>query len=188
VKGEADSRDQTPPVTRFDLDNAAAMLARTPPLLDAWLRDLPEVWLHARETPESWSPFDIVGHLIHGEETDWIPRARIILEHGELRTFEPFDRVARVDRTNGQRIGPLLDTLSARRTASLEALRGFCLVESDLARSGRHPEFGRVTLGQLLAAWVVHDLTHVRQIARALARQYSVAVGPWKAYLSVLHE
>lgn len=175
-------------MTTLDLANAAAMLARTPPLLDAWLRDLPEVWLHARETPESWSPFEVVGHLIHGEETDWIPRARMILEHGEARTFEPFDRVGQRERAMGQPIGALLDTLSTRRADSLAALRGFGLVAADLDRTGRHPEFGRVTLGQLLAAWVVHDLTHVRQIARALARQYSVAVGPWKAYLSILKD
>ncbi|TPW01428.1 MAG: hypothetical protein FD124_3711 [Alphaproteobacteria bacterium] len=163
-----------------------AILERTPQVVSALLRDLPASLLHGREGPDTWSPFEVLGHLIHGERTDWIPRARILLEHGEARAFEPFDRFAHLKEFEGRRAAELLDLFARLRRESLVAQRGFGLQPADLQRRGRHPELGTVTLGQLLATWVVHDLGHVAQIARVQARQYGTDVGPWGAYLPVL--
>lgn len=170
----------------FQLDEAIAILARTPATLDAWLRDLPEPWSLADEGGDSWSPLDVLGHLVHGERTDWMPRARIILEHGPVRAFEPFDRLGHRTESQGRTLAELLDEFTALRAASLDALGGLQLRPADLTRTGRHPELGIVTLEQLLAAWVVHDLGHVAQIARVLAKQCAEAVGPWRAYMPVL--
>jgi hypothetical protein len=170
----------------FVLDDADRMLARTPALLDGWLRGLPEPWSEAREGPDTWNPREIVGHLIHGEDTDWIPRARIILEHGDAVTFQPFDRIAQLRRFEGVTLDRLLDIFAARREQNLETLRSWTLTPEQLALPGRHPELGPVTLEQLLATWVAHDLTHVVQIARVMAKRYDADVGPWKAYLGVL--
>ena len=159
----------------FVMDEAVAILARTPATLDALLRGLPDGWIVAHEGGETWSPFDVIGHLIHGERTDWIPRARIILERGEARAFDKFDRFAQVTVSQGRTLASLLDELAALR-----------LTDADLDRHGRHPELGVVTLRQLLATWVAHDLDHVVQISRVLARQYSDEVGPWRAYLRVI--
>jgi len=172
----------------FELKHAMEILGRTPATLNSMLRDIPEEWLRQNEGPETWSPYDIVGHLIHGEETDWIPRAKIILEHGEARAFEPFDRVAMFEKSKGKSIGELLDTFAALRKESLHTLNEMRLTPALLENRGRHPELGVVTLKQLLAAWVVHDLGHVRQIVRVMAKQYRDAVGPWRAYLSILDE
>lgn len=170
----------------FDLDAQVPVLQRTPHLLRAMLDGLPDEWIHADEGAGTWSPFAVVGHLVHGERTNWIPRARVILEHGPARTFPPFDREAQFRDSAGKTITGLLDELAALRTANLATLAGWRLDERQLRLEGSHPEFGRVTLGQLLATWVVHDLSHVAQVARVMAHQYRDAVGPWRAYLRVL--
>jgi hypothetical protein len=172
----------------FELQDAIEILNRTPVILNAMLRDVSEAWVMKNEGPETWSPYDIVGHLIHGEETDWIPRAKIILEHGEARAFEPFDRVAMFEKPKGKSIAELLDTFAVLRNQSLHELNEMQLTPALLETRGKHPELGVVTLKQLLAAWVVHDLGHIRQITRVLAKQYGDAVGPWRAYLSILEE
>ena len=170
----------------FKLDSAVSVLARTPATLRALLERLPPEWTRSNEGGETWSPFDVLGHLIHGERTDWIPRARIILEAGESRPFTPFDRFAQLRENAGKSVEELLDDFEALRGESLRVLDGLRLSESDLARTGQHPELGRVTLRELLATWVAHDLDHIEQVARTMARQYMEAVGPWQAYLSVL--
>ena len=172
----------------FELRQAKEILERTPSTLNAMLRELPEAWLVRNEGPETWSPHDIVGHLIHGEETDWIPRAKIILEYGEARPFEPFDRTAMFEKSKGKSIAELLDSFATRRKESLRELDEMKLTPALLEKRGKHPELGVVTLKQLLATWVVHDLGHVRQIVRVLAKQYRDNVGPWRAYLSILEE
>lgn len=172
----------------FELEDAKEILGRTPATLNAMLRGVSEVWLVANEGAETWSPYDVVGHLIHGEETDWIPRARIIFEHGEARAFEPFDRVGMFEKSKGKSITELLDEFVKLRKQSLDELSAMNLTPELLEKRGRHPELGVVTMKQLLAAWVVHDLGHVRQIVRVMAKQYSDAVGPWRAYLSILDD
>ncbi|MDX2153521.1 MAG: DinB family protein [Bryobacteraceae bacterium] len=173
-------------MTPHPLAESIAILERTPAALQAMLRGLPAAWTQWKETGERWSPFDVVGHLIHGERTDWIPRARSILDHGEGRTFEPFDRFAQFKEPQGKSLEELLDEFTRLRAAGLEALRSWELTPADLERRGRHPEFGPVTLRELLATWVVHDLSHVSQIAREMAVRYRHEVGPWRAYLSIV--
>ncbi|HEU4892577.1 MAG TPA: DinB family protein [Vicinamibacterales bacterium] len=168
------------------VEEAAALLARTPGALDALLRGLPEDWIGANEGRETWSPFDVIGHLIHGEKTDWMPRVRIILEHGESRPFDKFDRFAQLAASEGRSLGSLLEEFAVLRDENVRQLLRLRLSEADLDRRGRHPELGGVTLRQLLAAWVAHDLDHVVQISRVLATQYSDEVGPWRAYLRVI--
>ena len=170
----------------FDLDEGLAVLTRTPATLRALLAGLPAPWTSANEGPDTWSPQDVVGHLIHGEETDWIPRAKIILTKGESQAFEPFDRFAQARRFTGWSLERLLDRFGEARAEGIATLRGWHLTGEQLARCGRHPELGQVTLSQLLASWVVHDLGHIAQISRVMAKQYTAAVGPWKAYLPVL--
>lgn len=172
----------------FELAHAIDILRRTPATLNSFLRDLPEPWLVRNEGPDTWSPYDVIGHLIHGEETDWIPRAKIILEHGETRAFEPFDRVAMFEKSAGKSIGELLDTFAQLRAANVRELESLNLTVDLLNKRGLHPELGVVTLKQLLATWVVHDLGHIRQVARVMSKQYRDAVGPWEAYLSILEE
>jgi len=172
----------------FELTHAIEILERTPATLNALLRNLPERWLVQNEGPETWSPYDVVGHLIHGDETDWIPRAQIILEHGEERAFEPFDRVAMFEESKGKSIVELLDTFAQLRAENLRELQSMNLTSNLLDKRGRHPELGVVTLKQLLSTWVVHDLGHIRQVVRVMSKQYGEAVGPWKAYLSILGE
>jgi hypothetical protein len=168
------------------MSDAVAILARTPATLDALVRGLPDDWIAANEGDETWSPFDVLGHLIHGERTDWVPRARIILEQGEARAFEPFDRFAQFAESAGRTAASLLDEFASLRQQSLRDLAALQITESDLERRGTHPAFGAVTLRQLLATWVAHDLDHIVQISRVLARQYSDEVGPWRAYLRVI--
>jgi hypothetical protein len=169
----------------FDIREGRAFLARTPATLRALLSGWSDAWLDADEGPDTYSVRDVLGHLIHGEDTDWIPRAEIILRHGESMPFPPFDREG--FRAFGtMSLGELLDTFAAKRAGTLARLDGFRLAPADLERTGAHPEFGRVTLGQHLATWVVHDLTHLTQIVRVAAKQYGEAVGPWRAYLGVL--
>ena len=162
------------------------MLERTPAAIDALLRGLPTSWIDAHEGGETWSPYDVVGHLIHGDRTDWLPRARVILEHGDARPFEAFDRFAQFAASEGRTLESLLDEFAAVRRESLRELAALGLTGGDLDRPGRHPSLGAVTLRQLLATWVAHDLDHLSQIARVLARQYSEEVGPWKAYLRII--
>ena len=172
----------------FELAQAIEILSRTPATLNSLLRDLSDPWLVQNEGPDTWSPYDVIGHLIHGEETDWIPRAKIILEHGESRAFEPFDRVAMFEASRGKSIDALLDTFAELRAKNVCELESLNLTSELLDKRGRHPELGVVTLRQLLSTWVVHDLGHIRQVVRVMSKQYRDAVGPWKAYLSILGE
>ena len=164
-----------------------SLLERTPRALDALLRDLPDEWTLQNEGDATWSAFDVVGHLIHGERTDWMPRARMVLQSGESRTFEPFDRLAQARESRDNSLPQLLDEFARLRMNNLVELRALNLQPQDLERRGRHPALGVVTLSQLLATWVVHDLTHLHQLSRIMAHQYRDAVGPWSAYLGVLH-
>jgi hypothetical protein len=168
------------------MDEAVEILSRTPSTLDAQLRGLPDGWVNAHEGGQTCSPFDVVGHLIHGEQTDWIPRARMILEEGESRAFEKFDRFAQFDASRNRTLPSLLDEFAALRRENLRQLAALHLTDADLDRRGRHPELGVVTMRQLLATWVAHDLDHLMQISRVLARQYSDEVGPWRAYLRII--
>jgi DinB superfamily len=169
-----------------NLADTIAVLARTPAALDALLRGLPEGWTLQNEGESTWSAFDVVGHLIHGERTDWMPRARMILEFGEKKTFVLFDRLAQLEESRGKSLMQLLDEFARLRAGSLGELRGLNLRREDLDRHGRHPALGSVTLSQLVAAWAVHDLTHLHQISRIMAHQYRAAVGPWNRFLGVL--
>jgi DinB family protein len=162
-----------------------ALLARTPAALDALLRDLPDTWTLRNEGEDTWNACEIVGHLIHGERTDWMPRVRTVLQFGETRTFEPFDRGGHLRESQG-RLAHLLDEFVRLRSENLDALRALDLQPVDLERCGRHPTLGLVTLSELLATWAAHDLTHLHQLARVMAHQYREAVGPWSRYLGVL--
>jgi hypothetical protein len=170
-----------------DVFEIEAVLVRTPATLRALLADVPEPWLGASEGPGTFSPRDVLGHLIHGEKTDWIPRVRMILDSGDSRPFVPFDRVGFGENIKGVPTNALLDEFASLRAASLHALRGLALTPDRLALKGLHPELGPVTLGQLLATWTVHDLNHVWQIVRVMSKRYSATVGPWKAYLGILN-
>jgi hypothetical protein len=169
-----------------DLEQTTALLARTPAALDAILRDLPEAWTLRNEGENSWSAFDIVGHLIHGERTDWMPRVKMVLEFGESQTFRPFDRWGQLRESQGKSLDRLLDEFARLRAENLDRLRGLNLRREDFERRGRHPALGVVSLSELLATWAIHDLTHLHQLSRVLAHQYRDAVGPWSAYLGVL--
>jgi len=171
---------------KFELKEAIEVLESTPAALKVLLGGLSDEWTASTGTEDDWQAFDVIGHLIHAEETDWIPRAKIILEHGVDGVFEPFDRFAQFERSKGKTFGELLDEFVEARQASLSTLSSWNLTDEQLELNGNHPELGDVTLGQLLATWVVHDLTHIRQIATAMTRKYVVEVGPWKQYLSIL--
>jgi hypothetical protein len=170
----------------FDLGHTISLLSRTPAVLNTLLGDLPETWTLRNEGDNTWSAFDIVGHLIHGERTDWMPRTRTILQSGEAQTFEPFDRWGHVRESQGKSLGQLLEEFAGLRSGNLSELRAMNLRQEDLERRGRHPALGVVTLSELLATWAAHDLTHLHQISRVMAHQYREAVGPWSAYLGVL--
>jgi hypothetical protein len=170
----------------FNLTEAIALIERTPAALRALLGGLPDAWIAANEGPDTFSAFDNVGHLIHGERADWIPRARIILARGATRRFDPYDRFAQVRESAGKSMAQLLDELEALRAENVATLRGWNLGARELALEGEHPALGTVTLQQLLATWVAHDLGHVAQTARVLAKHYRSDVGPWRAYLPVL--
>ena len=170
----------------IDLNEAALILARTPMSVDALLRDLPDAWSRADEGPETWSPYDIVGHFIHGEKTDWIPRARIILAQGPTSDFESFDRFAQERESAGRSLNQLLDEFAHLRLGNLDILQGLAITPEQLAWTGEHPDFGAVTLSQLLATWVAHDLGHLAQISRVMAHKYAAEVGPWRRYLPIL--
>lgn len=172
---------------KFDPVEGLAVLERTPSVLRAMLAGLPEAWTTPNEGGDSWSPFDVVGHLIDGEETDWIARTRIVLAQ-DGRTFTPFDRFRHLARNRGRALASLLDEFEGLRRANLAVLRGLAIGPRELALTSRHPELGAVTLRQLLATWVAHDLGHIAQIARVMAVQYREEVGPWHAYLPVLEQ
>ena len=178
-------------LNEISLAEAIALLTRTPATLNALLRGLPNIWVrrnegHNHQGKDTWSAFDIVGHLIFGERTDWMPRARIILENDEARPFNPFDRFAQVKESQGKSLEQLLDDFARLRGENLAALQALNLQPEDLKRRGKHPALGVVTLSELLATWTVHDLTHVHQLSRVMAHQYCDEVGPWSAYLGVL--
>jgi hypothetical protein len=170
----------------FELEEAIAILERTPRVLQLWVGGLSEDWITAKEGEDSWSPFDVLGHLIHGERTDWIPRVKIILSGTGTRKFEPFDRFAMFEESQTKTVQDLLDTFKTLRQDSINHLRSMQIAEKDYGETGEHPDLGVVTLKQLLATWVVHDLDHLGQIAEVMARQYTEEVGPWKSYLDIL--
>ncbi len=172
----------------FNLEDALAVLSSTPATLQILLRDLPPAWTEKNEGPDTWSPYDVVGHLIHGERTDWVQRAKIILEHGEARPFDPFDRFAQFEESKGKTLHELLDEFAALREQNLTTLRELRIGAAEIGKTGQHPALGRVTLKELLATWVTHDLDHIAQIARTMAKQYTTEVGPWQAYISILHD
>lgn len=170
----------------FTLESAIAVLERTPAVFRALLQGLPEEWTMTNEGPDTFSPFDVLGHLIHGERADWIARARIILAQGENRRFEPFDRFAHVRASEGRTVTQLLDEFAMLRARNLETLRGWNIADEQLALEGEHPAFGAVTLRQLLSTWTAHDLGHIAQTTRVMAKRYRDDVGPWRAYLPVM--
>lgn len=167
-------------------DEAIEILSRTPAVLRALLHDVSDAWARSSAGADTWSPYDVVGHLIHGEETDWLPRARIILRDGESRPFEPFDRFAQFERFKDQSSEQLLDTFARLRQQGLDTLVRMGITADQWEQRGTHPELGPVTLRQLLATWAVHDLNHIGQIVEVMAKQYVEAVGAWKAYLPIL--
>lgn len=171
----------------FQLNHALEILERTPIVITQLLSGLSKDWIYQHEGPNTWSPFDIVGHLIHGEKTDWLPRLEIILAEDTDKSFAPFDRFAQFEASKGKDLEQLLDEFKQLRRQNLARLRTKNLSREDLTRTGIHPDFGPVTLEQLLATWTVHDLNHIAQVARVMAKQYTDAVGPWQAYLGVLH-
>jgi len=170
----------------FALERTIEVLERTPKTLRLLLSGLGEAWTLGNEGPDTFSPFDVLGHLIHGERTDWIPRAKIILEHGPSRPFTPFNRFGFREATKGKSLADLLDTFESLRAENIAALKALRLDANQLDRVGTHPELGTVTLKELLATWTVHDLGHLGQIARVMAKQYGTEVGPWKEYLPIL--
>lgn len=171
---------------KFKIEQAVEILAQTPATVKSLLGNLSDDWTETASNSESWSPFDIVGHLIHGEETDWIPRAEIILAQGDNPVFEPFDRFAQFEKSKGKTLNELIETFAALRAKNLVILREMNLTEEKLQLKGIHPELGEVTLEQLLATWAVHDLNHIKQIVTTLAQKYDENVGVWKQYLSIL--
>jgi uncharacterized damage-inducible protein DinB len=170
----------------YQIGDAVEILRRTPATLTALLRGLPASWTKNAAGPDTWSAYDVVGHLLHGEETDWIARARIILEEGEGHPFESFDRTAMFDKYQGYSLDQLLEAFAQAREKSLASLSEWQITPEQLALTGTHPALGTVTLSQLLATWTVHDLNHIGQIVEVMAHQYGDAVGPWRAYLAIL--
>lgn len=169
-----------------NLETTFSLLEKTPVALNALLRDLPDAWTRRNEGEKTWSAFDVVGHLVHCEHDDWMPRVRVILEHGDAVPFPPFDRWGHVKAVEGKRMAQLLDELVKLRAHNLAELRGLRLTEADLVRRGRHPGLGVVTLSELLATWAAHDLNHLHQMARVMAFQYREVVGPFREYLGVM--
>jgi hypothetical protein len=170
----------------LNLDDTVSLLSRTPVTLNTLLRDQPEVWTLRNEGDDTWTTYDVIGHLAHGERADWIPRVQRILEYGDAKAFEPFDRFAQTRESQGKSLEQLLDEFSQLRAENLATLRTTNLQPADLDRRGLHPSLGPVTLSQLLATWAAHDMTHLHQISRILAHQYRETVGPWSQYLGVL--
>jgi hypothetical protein len=172
----------------FNLKEAIEILERTPAVLRSLLDGLSDRWIYNNEGGESWNPYDTVGHLIHGEKKDWIQRAKLILEYGEKKPFEPFDRFAQFKDSEGKTLNDLLEEFEKLRNENIDVLNKLNLNENDFNKKGIHPEFGKVTLKQLLSTWAVHDLSHIRQISRVMAKQYKNEIGPWGKYLAVMNE
>jgi DinB superfamily len=170
----------------FQLSQTIEMISQTPATVKSLLGNLSDDWIYASDGQNNWSPFDIIGHYIHGEETDWIPRAEIIIAQGENKTFEPFDRFAQFEISKNKTLSELLEIFAELRQKNIETLKSWNLTDEQLKLKGIHPELGEVTLEQLLATWAVHDLTHIRQLVSVLAKQYTENVGAWKQYLSIL--
>jgi DinB superfamily len=170
----------------FEIEHAINILNRTPTVIRDLLQGLPPAWIENNEGDNTWSPFDVLGHLIYGEQVNWIPRAKTILELGMQKTFEPFDRFAQFEASKGKTMPGLLEQFEMLRKQNILTLEKLQLKPEDLEKQGHHPEFGSITLSQLLATWVAHDLDHIVQISRVMAKNYRDAVGPWQAYLSVL--
>jgi len=171
----------------FKIDDALPILERTPHVVSLLLRNLPEGWIYQNEGGETWTAYDVIGHYIHGEKTDWIPRMQIILGDGD-KHFVPFDRFAQFRDSKGKTLEQLLDEFASLRKQNIQQLKSIELTGQVLNRKGIHPQFGEVTFKELLSSWVVHDLTHINQITRVMAKQYTEAVGPWKAYMSILNK
>ena len=171
---------------KFNLSNSLPLLERTPAVLEQWLRGIDDSWIHNNYGPDTFSPFDVLGHLLHGEQTDWMTRVRQILEHGESVKFTPWDRYAMYEESKGKSLDQLLDEFAAARRKNIDELRELGLDETDLPKTGTHPAFGSVTLEQLLATWVTHDLNHIHQIAKCMAWQYRDAIGPWRKYVTFI--
>ena len=170
----------------YNLNKSLLTLERTSVVLKALLSGLPKDWTHENEGEDSWSPYDVIGHLIHGEETDWMPRTKIILGNGADKNFEPFDRFAQIEKSKGKSLAQLLEEFEMLRKKNLADLKALNLNEMDLSQQGIHPQFGAVSLKEMLAAWTAHDLGHIMQITRVMAKQYKTEVGPWEEYLGVL--
>ena len=168
------------------LEATIAVLSRTPATFNALLRELPECWTHRSEGTSTWTTVDVVGHLIHADQTDWVPRARWILQHGDSEPFPPFDRSGHLPLIEGKSLAEVLDEFSRVRAEAIEDLRGLDLRSEDLERRGRHPVLGVTTMSQLVSTWPAHDLTHLHQVSRILAHQYREAVGPWSQFLGVM--
>lgn len=173
-------------MSQHNLQNTIALLERTPKVLDALLRDLPQEWTHRNEGEGTWSAYDIVGHLIHGEKTDWIPRTQRLLEFGQSKPFDKFDREAQFRDSQGQTLPQLLDEFAKLRAEALAELRALNLKPEDLAKRGMHQALGPVTLSELLASWAAHDLSHLHQLSRVMAHQYREAIGPWTKFMGVM--
>lgn len=171
---------------KFKLEEAILVLERTPKVLKTLLKDLPEDWTHQNEGEETWSPFDVIGHLIHGEQTDWMIRASTIISDKKDKQFEDFDRFAQFERSKGKTLDQLLIEFEELRMANLKELKAMNLSDADFNKTGIHPHFGSVNLKQLLSTWTIHDLSHIAQISRVMAKQYQTEVGPWSEYLTIL--
>lgn len=170
----------------FNLDKSYEILKRTPSVLKTLLSDISDDWSMNNEGPETFSPYDVIGHLIHGEKTDWRERATMILEYGESKTFVPYDRFAQFEESKGKSVQQLLAEFEILRAANLKWLQSLNLTEEDLDKKGKHPGLGKVTLRQLLSTWVIHDLTHIAQVARVMAKQYKEEMGPWIEYFRIM--
>jgi DinB family protein len=171
----------------FNIEDAILFLARTPAVLNDLLDNLPPSWIYANEGADTWSPYDIVGHLIHGEKTDWIPRMEIILNQDTDKNFRPFDRFAQFRESDGKSLPELLEEFSQVRKTNIEKLSMIAFERNDMQKTGTHPAFGKVNLKELLSSWVVHDLNHIGQVCRVMANQYKVEIGPWVEYMGILH-
>ena len=171
---------------KYSLENSIEILERTPAVLKTLLSNLNDGWIMNNEGPETFSPYDVIGHLIHGEKTDWVARTKIILEFGLSKPFEPYDRFAQFDDSKGKTLTQLLDEFETVRKENLFWFKGLNLSETDLDKKGMHPKLGEVTLRNLLATWVVHDLTHIAQITRVMAKQYKEEMGPWPEFFRIL--
>jgi hypothetical protein len=172
---------------KFDIEKSMLILQRTPGVLRTLLDGLDDAWTRSNEAPGTFSPFDVVGHLVYGEKADWRPRASIILEHGVSKPFEPYDRFAQMHESHGKTIRELLKEFEKLRSKNLKWLKSLSISETDLDKKGLHPGLGEVTLRQLLSTWVVHDLTHIAQVTRVMAKQYKEEIGPWVEYFRIMN-